>query len=104
MNSKTWCDLDKPRLESTKKVLGAFEGQAINPLGYFEARVVRQDDSTNILGRDAQTKLSVSIDPTKFGTVSVVEPPSPKTLQDVLDVNAELFSPVLGHCVIMKAQ
>ena len=88
VNSKTWCDLDKPRLESTTKVLGAFEGQAINPLGYFEARVVRQVDSTksaviniyvsqkgiNILGRDAQTKLSVFIDPTKFGTVSVVEP------------------------------
>ena len=35
--------------------------------------------------------------------VSVVEPPSPKTLQDVIDINAELFSPVLGHCVTMKA-
>ena len=31
------------------------------------------------------------------------EPPSPKTLQDVIVVNAELFSPVLGHCVTMKA-
>ena len=78
---------------------------------------MRQDDSTksavikiyvsqkgiNILGWDGQTKLSVSIDPTKFGTVSVVEPASPKALQDVLDVNAELFSPVLGHCVTKKA-
>ena len=41
VNSKTWHDLDKPRLQSTTKVLGAFEGQPINPLGYFEARVVR---------------------------------------------------------------
>ena len=86
VNSKT---LDKSRLQSTTKVLGAFEGQPINPLGYFEAKVVRQDDSTksavitiyvpqkgiNILGRDDQTKLSVSIDPTKFGTISVVESP-----------------------------
>lgn len=46
VNSKTWHDLDKPRLQSTTKVLGAFEGQPINPLGYFEARVVRQDDLT----------------------------------------------------------
>ena len=98
-------------------MLGAFEGQPINPLGYFEARVVRQDDSTksavikiyvsqkgiNILGHDGHTKLSVSIDPTKFDTVSVVEPPSLKALQDVLDVNAELFSLVLGHCVAKKA-
>ena len=97
--------------------MGAFEGQPINPLGYFEARVVRQDDSTksavikmylsqngiNILGRDGQTKLSVSIDLTKFGTVSVIEPPSLKTLQDVIGMNAELFSPVLGHCVTMKS-
>ena len=64
-------------------MLGAFEGQSINPLGYFEARIVRQDDSTksavikinvsqnaiNILGRNGQTKLSVFIEPTKFCTV-----------------------------------
>ena len=117
MNFKTWHDLDKPRIQSTTKVLGAFEGQAINPLGYFEARVVRQDDFTksavikmyvsqngiNILGHDGQTKLTVSIDPTKFCTVSVVEPTSPKTLQDVIGMNTELFSLVLGHCVTMKA-
>jgi len=96
-------------------VLGAFEGQPIKPLGYFEARL---DDSTksavikiyvskngiNILGcGDGQTKLNVSVDPTKFGTVLVVELPSPRTLQDLLEVNAELFSPELGHCVSLKA-
>ena len=48
----------------------------------------------NILGCDGQTQLSVSI-------VSVVEPPSPKALQDGFDINAELFSLVLGHCVTM---
>ena len=87
-----------------------FEGQPINPLGYFEARVVRLDDSIyvskngiNILGCYGQTKLNVSIDPSKFGIVSVVELPSPRTLQDVLDVNAEFFSPELGHCVTLKA-
>ena len=81
LTSKTWLD---SRLQSTTKMLGAFEGQPINPLGYFEAIGVRQDDSTksavikiyvsqnsiNILGHDAQTKLSVSIDPTKFGSFS----------------------------------
>jgi len=117
VNSKTWLDLNKPRLQSTTKVLGAFEGQPIKPLGYFEARAVRLDDSTksavikiyvskngiNILGRDGLTKLNVSIDPSKFGAVSVVEFPSPRTLQDVLDVNAELFSPELGHCITLKA-
>ena len=98
-------------------MLGAFEGQPINPLGYFKARAVRQDDSTksavikiyvsqngmNILGGDGQTKLSVIIDPTKFGTVSVVEPSSPKTLQDIIDINAQLFSLALGHCITTKA-
>ena len=57
----------------------------------------------NILGCDGQTKLNVSIDPSKFGAVSVVELSSPRTLQDVLDVNAELFSPELGHCITLKA-
>ena len=117
VNSKTWHNLDKPRLQSTSKVLGAFEGQPISPLGYFEARVVKQDDSTksavikiyvsqngiNILGRDGQTKLSVIIDPTKFGSVSVVEPSSPKTLQDIININAQLFSSALGHCITTKA-
>ena len=32
----------------------------------------------------------------------MVELPSPKTLQDVIGINAELFSPVLGYCVTMK--
>ena len=53
------------------------------------------ENSINILGHDGQ------INPTKFVTVSVVE--LPLTL-DVLDMNAELFSPELGHCVTLKAK
>ena len=68
-------------------------------------KVYVSQNGINILGCDGQTKLSVSIDidPTKFDTVSVKEPSSPKVLQDVIGMNAELFSPVLGHCVTMKA-
>ena len=51
-----WHDLDKPRLQSTTEVLGAFEGQPIIPLGYFEARVVKQDYST----KSAVIKMYVS--------------------------------------------
>jgi len=94
VNSKTWFDIDKFRLQSASKVLGAFEGQPIKPLGYLEAREVRLDDITksavikiyvsknsiNILRHDSQIKLNVSVDPSKFGTVSAVELPSPKTL------------------------
>ena len=37
INSKTWLDLNKHKLQSTDLVLGAFEGQPIHPVGYFEA-------------------------------------------------------------------
>ena len=60
-------------------------------------------NAINILWRNGQTQLSVSIDPTKFGAVLVVEPSSLKALQDVIGMNAGLFSPVVGHCVTMKA-
>ena len=116
VNSKTWHDLDKPRLQSTTKVLGAFEGQPINPLGYFEARVVREDDSNksavikmhvsqngiNILGCDGKTKLSVSIDPTKLGSFSgraILTQNSPGCNWH----ECRAFSPVLGHCVTTKS-
>ena len=36
INSATWKDLDQPKLMSTNRVLGAFEGQPIKPLGYFQ--------------------------------------------------------------------
>ena len=39
INSKTWLDLNKPKLQSTDHVLGAFEGQPIHPVRYFEAKV-----------------------------------------------------------------
>jgi len=43
VNSKTWLDLDKPNLQPTTHVLGAFEGQPIHPVGYFETKMLRDD-------------------------------------------------------------
>ena len=71
INLKTWQDLQKPKLENTTRVLGAFEGQPIKPVGYFQTTVVRQDDPSqsamlkiyvsrrgiNLIGRDGQVKL-----------------------------------------------
>ena len=39
VNSKTWNDLDKPQLQPTDRVLDAFEGQPIHPMGYFQTEV-----------------------------------------------------------------
>ena len=39
INSATWKDLDQLKLTSTDRVLGAFEGQLITPLGYFQTLV-----------------------------------------------------------------
>ena len=86
VNSKTWSDLDKPKLQPTKRVLGAFEGQPIHPIGYFQTEVscdgYSQDpvvlqiyvsqNGINILGRDGLTKLNISITPEKYGTVAAV--------------------------------
>ena len=119
VNSKTWSDLDKPKPQPTKRVLGAFEGQPIHPMGYFQTEVLcdgyPQDpvvlqiyvsqNGINILGRDGLTKLNISITPDKYGTVAAVEqePGIPKALQDVMNVNNEIFKPELGHCVTVKA-
>ena len=68
INTKTWADLHQPKPEATTKVLGAFEGQPIHPIGYFQTTVQRQDDPTissllkiyvtqcgiNLIGRDGQ--------------------------------------------------
>ena len=68
INSATWKDLDQPKLTSTDRVLGAFEGQPITPLGYFQTLVKHEDLPTqatvlpiyvscrgvNIIGRDGQ--------------------------------------------------
>ena len=39
INSKTWLDLNKPKLQATTCVLYAFEGQPIFPMGFFETKV-----------------------------------------------------------------
>jgi len=46
VNVKTWQDLEKPKLTKTDRILGAFEGQPIKPLGYFTTTVVREDDAS----------------------------------------------------------
>ena len=47
INVKTWQDLEKPpKLQSTDRVLGAFKGQPIKPLGYFLTPVLREDDTS----------------------------------------------------------
>ena len=59
----------------------------------------------NILGRDGLTKLNISITPDKYGSVAAIEqePGIPKALQDVINVNSEIFKPELAHCVTFKA-
>ena len=42
--------------------------------------------------------------PDKFGTVSAVESCMTKTLQDVLNVNYEIFKAELCHCITVKAK
>ena len=68
INSATWKDLDQLKLTATNRVLGAFEGQPIKPLGYFETLVKCEDlpsqttvlsiyvsrRGVNIMGRDGQ--------------------------------------------------
>ena len=58
----------------------------------------------NILGQDGLTKLNFSISPDKFGTVATMESFTPKRLQEVLNVNDDIFKPELGHCVTVQAK
>ena len=83
INSATWKDL---KLTSTDRVLGAFEGQLITPLSYFQILAKREELPTqatvlpiylshrgvNIIGRDGQKQLNIVIDPQQFGLVATV--------------------------------
>ena len=114
INTKTWADLHQPKLEATTKVLGAFEGQPIHPIGYFQTTVQHQDDPTissllkiyitqrgiNLIGRDGQVKLNITIHPEQF--VTAVTTPS-TTLQEIITMNEALFKPQLGCCTTFKA-
>ena len=116
INLKTWQDLQKPKLEDTTRVLGAFEGQPIKPVGYFQTTVVRQDDpgqsamlriyvsrcGINLIGRDGQVKLHITISPDQFGRVAAASPPK-VSLQDIISMNDALFKPQLGCCITFKA-
>ena len=117
-NSKTSSDLERPKLQPTKRVLGAFEGQAIHPMGYFQTEISCDGYPTNpvmiqiyvslnginILVCDRLTKLNISITPDKYGSVAAIEqePGIPKALQDLMNVNSEIFKTELGHCVTVK--
>ena len=117
INSKTWLDLNKPKLQATTRVLGAFEGQPIHPVGYFKAKVSREDASQrvvilqiyvsqngiNIIGRNGITKLNITLTPDMFGRVSTVESTLPTALRDLFNIYDEIFKPELGHCVTTTA-
>ena len=84
-------------------------------MGYFQCDGCPQDpvvlqiyvsqNKINILGCDGLTKLNISITPDKYGILAEVEqePGIPKALQDVINVNSEIFKPELGHCITVKA-
>ena len=109
INSATWKDLDQPKLTTTNRVLGAFEGQPIKPPGYFETLVKREDlpsqttvlsiyvscRGVNIMGRDGQKQLNIVIDPQQFGLVAAISL-TDKSLQDILKLG-------LGCCTTTKA-
>ena len=111
INIMTWKDLEKPQLQSTDQVLGAFEGQPIKPLGYFLTPVLQEDDTSksatlpiyvshrgvNIIGRDGLVQLSICVTPTQFGTTAVVNTQVDK-LQDILEIHADIFKEGLGCC------
>ena len=116
INLRTWEDLQKPKLESTTRVLGAFEGQPIKPIGYFQTEVARQEDPTqsamlsiyvsrcgiNLIGRDGQAKLHIAINPDQFGRVAVTNTPK-VSLQEIISMNDALFKSQLGCCNTFKA-
>ena len=54
----------------------------------------------NLIGRDGQVKLHITVDPCQF--VSAVEAP-PRSLQEVLKIYDTLFKPQLGCCKAFKA-
>ena len=103
-------------MTTTNRVLGAFEGQPIKPLGYFQTLVKRKDlpsqttvlsiyvshQGVNIMGRDGQTHLNIVIDPQQFGLVAAISL-TKKNLQDILSMHTDLFKPGLGCCTTAKA-
>lgn len=108
--------MDQPKLTSTDRVLGAFEGQPIRPVGYFQTLVKHEDllsqttvlpiyvsrRGVNIIGKDGQKHLNIVMDPKRFGlvaTLSLVE----NKIQDILSMHADLFKPGLGCCPITRA-
>ena len=116
INQKTWQDLQQPKLEPTSRVLGAFEEQPIKPIGYFQTRVQRTDDpdqcailtiyvsqcGINLIGRDGQVKLHITVDPSQFILATTADTP-PRNLQEIITINETLFKPRVGCCNSFKA-
>ena len=89
-------------------MLGAFEGQPIKLLGYFQTLVKREDfpsqttvlsiyvshRGVNIMGQDGQKQLNIVIDPQQFGLVATVSL-TEKNLPDILSMHTDLFKPGL---------
>ena len=113
INQRTWQDLQQPKLEPTSRVLGTFEGQPIQPIGYFQTQVQQIDDpgkptvltiyvsrrGVNLIGRDGQVKLQITVDARQ--SVSSIDM-LPKSLQEVIAMNETLFKPQLGYCTSFK--
>ena len=116
INVKTWQDLEKPELQSTDRVLGAFKGQPIKPLGYFLTPVSREDDTSkstmlaihvsrrgvNRIGKDGLVSLNICVDPTQFAVTAAVNAHTDK-LQEILDIHGDIFKEGLGCCITAKA-
>ena len=74
VNFKTWEHLDKPKLQPITRVLSAFEGQPIHPIGYFSTDISYENhpqkmvilpiyvshNGINILGWDRLAQLNIS--------------------------------------------
>ena len=115
INAKTWQDLEKPKLQATDRVLGAFEGQPIKPLGFFVTPVLREDDNcksttlpihvsqggVNIIGRDGIVSLNICVTPTQLCTTAAVN--QVDKLQEILNIHADIFKEGLGCCTTAKA-
>ena len=84
-------------------------------MGYFHTQVQRTDEpgkstmltiyvsrrGVNLIVRDSQVKLHITIDPRQF--VSSIDM-LPRSLQEVMAMNETLFKPQLGCCTSFKAK
>ena len=104
INQKTWQEFQQLKLEPMSRVLGAFEGQPIQPMGYFHTQVQQTDEpgkstmltiyvsrrGVNLIGQDGQVKLHITVDPRQFVlSIDML----PRSLQEVIAMKETLFKP-----------